>query len=149
MISYEVVSLAPFCVEECNVGSGAACGAVFLNKGFEELLCQKFGEKAETILTSRRLAEAVRFFENSIKVAFNPYDEWSENEFDVPLGAVDDIPEIGLEDGYLKLSKFVGSMAFLILLGMMLKVFFDPFLIKSTTSSVNRFTMWRQSVAGK
>ena len=149
MISYEVVSLAPFCVEECNVGSGAACGAVFLNKGFEELLRQKFGGRAQSILTSKRLADAVRFFENSIKVAFNPYDDWSENEFDVALGAVDDIPEIGLEDGYLKLSKFIGSLAFLMILGMMLKVFFDPFLIKSTTSSVSKFMMWRQSITGK
>ena len=60
------------------------------------------------MLSTKRLAEAVRFFESSIKIAFNPYDEWSENEFEVPLGAIGDIPEIGLEDGYLKLSKFTG-----------------------------------------
>jgi hypothetical protein len=147
LISYEVVSLQPFCIEECNVGSGAACGAVFLNKGFEELLRKKFGGRGESILTPKRLADAVRFFEGSIKVAFNPYDDWSENEYDVPLGVMDDIPEIGLDDGYLKLTKFVGSLAFLMLLGKIWRVFFYPSLIKSTTSSVNKFMMWRLSMA--
>ena len=89
MISYEVVGLEPFSIEECNVGSGAACGAVFLNKGFEDLLREKLGGRAESILTSKRLAEAVRFFESSIKVAFNPYDEYTEDEFDVPMGAIE------------------------------------------------------------
>jgi hypothetical protein len=112
LISYEVVCREPFVVEECNVGSGAACGAIFLNKGFEELLRKKLGGRAPSILTSKRLAQAMRFFESSIKAAFNPYDDYSGNNFDVPIGTVVDIPEIGLEDGYLTLTRFNDSFTF-------------------------------------
>jgi hypothetical protein len=149
LISYEVVGLEPFSIEECNVGSGAACGAVFLNKGFEDLLREKLGGKAESILTSKRLVEAVRFFESSIKVAFNPYDEYTEDEFEVPMGSIGDVLEIGLEDGYLKLSKFIGIMTILMVLGAILKGFFNPSLIKSTISSTNKFMMWKSGVAEK
>ena len=93
-------------VEECNEGSGAACGAIFLNKGFENLLRKKLGQHAKTILSTRRLVEAIRYFENSIKRAFNPYDPSCDDEYDIPLSGAKDVPEIGLEDGYFKLSKF-------------------------------------------
>ena len=106
-----VISRDPFQVEECNEGSGAACGAIFLDKGFGDLLCRKLGALAASTLTARRLNEAIKYFENSIKRAFNPFDEAScEAEYDIPLSGLKDIPSIGLEDGYLKLSKFLNAL---------------------------------------
>jgi hypothetical protein len=92
-------------VEECNQGSGAACGALFLNKGFEDLLRRKLGDLTESVLKPKRLEEALRYFENSIKRAFNPFDASCDEEYEIPLSGARDVPRIGLEDGYLKLSK--------------------------------------------
>ena len=100
------MSQVPFSVKECNIGSGALCGAIFLHKNFKELLRHKLGTRANSILTERKLKEAMSYFENSVKRAFNPYDETCEPDFDVPLGNTSDILSIGLEDGYLRLSMF-------------------------------------------
>jgi hypothetical protein len=99
------VSHDPFQVEECNQGTGAACGAIFLNLNFENLLRKKLGHHSKRLLTDKRLLSAINFFEGSIKRNFNPYDPNCEKEFEVPLTGSESIPEIGLEDGYLMLSK--------------------------------------------
>lgn len=86
---------------------------MFLNKNFEMVLRRKLGGQAATILTTRRINEAMRFFENNIKRVFNPYDAMCETEFEVPLNNVPDIPDIELRDGYLKLSKSSGFVTLL------------------------------------
>jgi hypothetical protein len=105
LIAYEVISQVPFSVKECTVGTGALCGAVFLHKAFESLIRRKLGSRSSSILTERRLKEAMKYFENSVKRKFNPYDESCDPEFDVPMGNAKDIPSLGLEDGYLKMSR--------------------------------------------
>jgi hypothetical protein len=106
LISYEVISRDPFSIEECTVGSGAPCGAVYLNKGFESLLRRKLGAKANSVLTPNRLREAMRYFDTGVKCSFNRCNEACETEFDVPLPGAADSPDINLEDGYLKLTLF-------------------------------------------
>lgn len=108
MNSYKVISLYPFSIEGSTVESGAACGDIFLNKGFESLLHRKLGAQANSILTRKRLKYAIRYFDRSIKYSF-PYDEYCDTEYDVPLPGAPDVLAIGLEDGYLKLSKFRNS----------------------------------------
>jgi len=73
-------------------------------------LRQKLGRHADSILTRNTLNEARRYFEDSIKRTFNPND--TDDDFDVPLRGADDIPAIGLEEGYLKLSKFENPVGF-------------------------------------
>lgn len=51
------------------------------------------------------MSELVRYFDSTIKRQFNPYDSACDTEFEVSIAGVSDIPEIGLEDGYLTLSK--------------------------------------------
>jgi len=93
-------------VEECSVGTGAACGSIYLDQGFESLIRKRFAEHGqESCLTGKRLAEIVRHFDTSIKRQYNPYDESGDSEFEISVGVAQDIPEIGLEDGYLRLSK--------------------------------------------
>jgi hypothetical protein len=102
-----VVSKTPFAVEECTIGTGAACGSIYLDQGFENLLKGRFGKAWEKVLTPKRLIEAVRYFDSSIKCEFNPLDpSAADAEFEVPMHGVDDIPWIGCEDGYLRLTKF-------------------------------------------
>lgn len=55
----------------------------------------------------------MRYFENSVKRAFNPYEEACETEFEAPMGGAGDVLEVGLEDGYLRLSKFSHALMFL------------------------------------
>lgn len=97
--------MTPFSVEECSVGTGAACGSIYLDQAFIGLLTKKFGRKADTVLTKKRVAELVRHFDISIKRQYNPLDPRCETEYEIAFAGVQDMPEIGLEDGYLRLSK--------------------------------------------
>jgi len=106
LISYEVISPDDFSIQECNVGSGAPCGAVYLTKGFETLLRRKLGDDANSILTPNRLKAAMRYFESEIKFTFNPCVDGCEDEFNVPLNGATDNPNLKLEDGFLSLNKF-------------------------------------------
>jgi hypothetical protein len=107
LISYRVVSQTPFAIEECTVGTGAACGSIYLDQGFENLLRRRFRRVSENILTPKRIAELLRYFDSSIKRQFNPLDPSVDNDFEIPIaGIADDIPHIGLKDGYLSLKKF-------------------------------------------
>ena len=100
------MKLAPFSVEECSVGTGAACGSIYLDENFEKLIRKRFQEHGqESLLTERRLWDIVRHFDTSIKRQYNPFDESCDDEFEISVGISQDIPEMGLLDGYLKLSR--------------------------------------------
>lgn len=105
LIAYEMVERQPFSVRECTAGTGAACGAVFLNRNFEKLLHERLDPHDPKVLTPKRLMEAVRNFEGNLKFSFDPFSEECEDEFEVPLPGAPDIPRVGLEEGYIKLSK--------------------------------------------
>jgi hypothetical protein len=134
LISYFVASRDPFEIEECNVGTGAACGAVFLNRGFEAMLRKKLGSKATTILTERRLGDAMRYFESSIKRNFNPYDADGDDEYELPMGGLD---QIGINDDYLKLTKYSLALHPLTI-GTIFKASSPQYSIRYTISSINR-----------
>jgi hypothetical protein len=102
-----VINQTPFSVEECSVGTGAACGSVYLDQGFENLLRKKFGQHAKTILDGKRVTALVRHFDSTIKREYNPFDPDCDNEFEIPLAGVTDIPELGIEDGYLRLQAYI------------------------------------------
>ena len=87
------------------MGTGAACGAFRLDEGFKAALRRKLGRHADTLLKARTLDEAVNYFENAIKRQHNPYSQDCENEYEIPMAGVVDIPAIGLEAGYLRFSQ--------------------------------------------
>ena len=66
---------------------------------------RKLGTHADTILTPRRLTDLLRYFDANIKHNFNPLASRSATEYEIAIGGVADIPEIGLEDGYLTLTR--------------------------------------------
>jgi hypothetical protein len=100
------MSRDPFSIATSTVGTGAVCGSIHLDMGFEKLLRAKLGEKADELLTPRRLAQTRRHFEMLIKCQYNPYDEYIDDEYEIPLPGAPDQLEISLEDGYLKLTKY-------------------------------------------
>jgi hypothetical protein len=107
LISYVVKSTHPFAADECTIGTGGACGAAYLNSEFENLLQNKLGPKAAEVLTPRRVQEAMRSFETTIKCQFNPYLPDCEAEYEIPLPGTQDVAKIGLEGGFIKLTRYV------------------------------------------
>lgn len=55
------------------------------------------------------LSNAVKAFEGAIKFQFDPFDDDCDTEYEIPLRGAPNIPSIGLEEGYLKISKYVSS----------------------------------------
>jgi hypothetical protein len=95
------------------------------------MLRRKLDDKADRILTPPRLREAMRYFETTIKYAFNPCSDSCETEFDVPLPGAPDTPDIKLEDGFLQLTKFLPFYTALTGVGMRLTECSGEFLIES------------------
>jgi len=87
------------------VGTGGACGAFRLDEGFKNILRRKLGRRADTLLKARTLDEAVNYFESAIKRQYNPYAQDCEDEYEIPMAGVADIPAIGLEAGYLLFTR--------------------------------------------
>jgi hypothetical protein len=107
LISYKILSVEPFQIHECSLGTGGVCGSIRLNEGFENLLRKKLGRHAKRILTAESLEEPMTNFENALKRNFNPYEPDCEEAYEIRLsGRPPDIPEAGLEAGYIKVTKY-------------------------------------------
>lgn len=107
LIAYKILSRGPFEIQECSLGTGQDCGAIRLDQGFEALLMRKLGRHAKAMLTDKRRIELRRHFDSFIKRQFNPLDSDCEDEYEIPFAGSVDIPDIGLEAGYLKIGKFI------------------------------------------
>ena len=92
-------------MKECTVGTGAACGAIYLDRGFENLIKKKFADVGAKTLDEKRLSGILRQFDHGIKRQFNPFDPMIENDFEFPVSGIHDIPQIGLLDGYMTITK--------------------------------------------
>ncbi|KAI4727826.1 actin-like ATPase domain-containing protein [Aureobasidium sp. EXF-10728] len=107
LISYEVLSLSPLRLQESAPGSGALCGAVFLNLRFEELVKSRLGIDTFGQLPPKAWAGALSYFENYAKRAFDPkdsHDEYDDTKFEVPMTGVADNIAAGIEGSYFTLS---------------------------------------------
>jgi hypothetical protein len=105
LISYEIITRHPFRIKECTVGTGAACGAAYLTGNFESFLSKRLGARKD-VLTKAMLENAVKSFEGAMKFQFDPFSEDCDAEFEVPLRRAPNMPNIGLEDGYLKVTRY-------------------------------------------
>jgi hypothetical protein len=103
LLTYELLSISPFEIAECTIGTGVACGSVFLDQMFLQFLRPRLGRQlAETILP-----RVIKYFQNELKPVFNPYSPDCKEEYDIPLLGCPDFPELRLEDGYLKIRKLL------------------------------------------
>lgn len=95
----------PFSLEECTIPTGALCSSLELELCFEKLIRRRLGSLAESILTPKVAAAVSHQFE-AINRNFNPYDQESDMDYyEVPLRGAPEMPHIGLEEGFLRLSK--------------------------------------------
>jgi len=51
------------------------------------------------------MREAMRYYENEVKAAFNPLDPNCEAEFDVPLPGENNDAQLGISEGFLRITK--------------------------------------------
>jgi hypothetical protein len=100
-----MITSRPFSVRECTKGTGGACGAIFITENFKPLLHRLLGAESKSILTTKRVNEAVKSFEAHIKFTFDPFTEYCESSFEIPLPGAPDRPGLKLMDGYLTVSK--------------------------------------------
>ncbi|EAW23710.1 uncharacterized protein NFIA_032750 [Aspergillus fischeri NRRL 181] len=109
LISYCVKSVEPLELMEVTQGTGMAiCGSVLLDKRFENYLAGLLGEKTYQRLSHKTRETAMNYwqdFPNFAGALIEDDDGYSEVAYSVPLNGVSDKREIGLEGGFLTMSK--------------------------------------------
>lgn len=101
LISYEIKESRPLRIEESAEGSGACCGGVMLNIGFERYIRHRLGTAAFDRLRSdqpRTWIAALTYFEDYVKRNF---DIASSADFHIPLPGMADDEKAGVEQGFL------------------------------------------------
>jgi hypothetical protein len=73
---------------------------------FEQLIKGKLGARQVSLWTSKRATDSAKHFDTSIKRQFNPYGENEDIDFEIPFYKAPDVPEIGLESGYLAVTRY-------------------------------------------
>src|SRR5579862_4019252 len=94
LIAYKVLERDPLLIEECTIPTGAACGSVYLDQGFETLIRNKLGNKADSIITPKVAAEINSKFD-TIKRQFDYYDKDGDPEYEIQLRNAPEMPHIG------------------------------------------------------
>lgn len=112
LISYKVVSLNPFQLEECAEGNGNAfhvqhsnaywqppigdlCGSVYLDGAFERHIVTLVGEEQYSTIRQKTWKKMLQEFEMSVKRSFDGEDQ---KHYSVDLHGVKDDPKNGIDD---------------------------------------------------
>src|SRR5271169_81299 len=104
MISYKIRSREPVEIKQYGLGTRGLCGATYLDQGFESLLRQRLTRSGNLNVSEGSISRTLGSFEH-IKQEFNPYEAECEMEYEIAIPGAPDVPEIGLEEGYLMLSR--------------------------------------------
>lgn len=121
LISYRISSLQPLQLNEVAIGTGALCGAVYLDRRFEEFTIGRIGRERFEGMDHRARFQMVQFWETYVKREFVDYDDdavgtLEEGEvegegegkvFWVPVMGVPDDEERGIRGGFLRVTRWV------------------------------------------
>ncbi|RPB00669.1 hypothetical protein L873DRAFT_1827566 [Choiromyces venosus 120613-1] len=115
LISYRISSLIPLQLNEVAIGTGALCGAVYLDRRFEDFISKRIGRDKFDAMDHRARFQMNQFWETYVKREFvddegvqRDEEEEEENEnklFWVPVMGVPDDEDKGIRGGFLKLSR--------------------------------------------
>ncbi|KAF8465524.1 hypothetical protein BDZ91DRAFT_772210 [Kalaharituber pfeilii] len=110
LISYKIASLHPLQLHECVVGSGGLCGAVYLDRRFEDFIQRRIGKETFDGMSHRARFQMNQYWETYIKREFNNIervddDEGGDADFHVPVVGVPDSKERGVKAGFLKVTR--------------------------------------------
>jgi hypothetical protein len=109
LICYQLDNFPKFSIDPCSTPTGGFCGAMYLDIGFQKFVRNKLGSSYANILTPDQLIKVNKYFEDAIKVEFDPTKPtYPEGQFDfqIPFPGVPDVPGIGLRSGYLEVKKY-------------------------------------------
>lgn len=111
LVSYGIRQLTPLRLEELVEGSGACCGASFLNVRFEDFVRSRLGAATFANLRAtkpRSWLMALKYFEDYVKRNFDPSEQML---FNTPFPGVPDNVQAGVESGFLVMdSADVGGL---------------------------------------
>jgi len=79
---------------------------MFLLRNFQDLLRQRLGSRYDD-LKPKSQENAMNAFEMNIKFTLNPYAQNCPSSVEIPVRGLPNDPSIGLDDGYLPVSKYV------------------------------------------
>jgi hypothetical protein len=105
LISYELHYSPNLALEQCTRPTGAFCGAMSLDLGFEEFVRNKVSTNDAFILTRAVLRGIRNYFQQHIKFSFDPNDPECPRDFFVPFLGAPDLPAIGLVSGYIEIKR--------------------------------------------
>ncbi|KAL7275881.1 hypothetical protein RUND412_001158 [Rhizina undulata] len=103
LVSYKIDKLDPLVVKEAVGGSGSLCGSVFVNDQFEKYVRELLGESVVNKMRPVAKREMMRQWEERVKFKFS--DSEDIESFEVYIPGVPDNETIGLEGGFLLLSR--------------------------------------------
>lgn len=94
LISYKIVSLDPFQVEECAMGDGGLCGSVFLDQAFEKYIRTIVGEPQWQNLKAKSKIRMLKDWESAIKRCYSG----DNTSYTVELPGVEDNASVHIEE---------------------------------------------------
>jgi len=104
-LTYKILSINPLAIEEVIASAGDLCGSVCVDQLFGKLVQDRLGRMAESVLKRSKESLSQQF--ESIKLHFNPYDDDVADLYPIAVGEAPDIPQIGLQEGYLRLTRYL------------------------------------------
>lgn len=106
LISYEIISTSPFCIEEAVSGDGDVCGSGLINMRFQDYLRTRMGARAlEKYIEKHKdaWAQCLKHFEERTKRDFEP-ERLPDRVYQIPLWNALDEPDADIEDNKINLS---------------------------------------------
>jgi len=94
LIAYQVCSIDPLQVMECNVGSGELCGSTLINRRFEDLVIRLIGQQAYDKMEDDDRIEMRDYFDKETKPKFFPSQGNDDEDDEEDEGVICSLPGV-------------------------------------------------------
>ncbi|KAJ5977810.1 hypothetical protein N7501_001152 [Penicillium viridicatum] len=108
IITYRVKETDPLRVEEATTGTGAVCGSVMLDEGFDALIKDIIEKQTARPIPQSTVRAARKYWQDYIKPAYTgplDDDEMCEPGYWIPVPGVSGISNVDLSEGHLYLDR--------------------------------------------
>jgi hypothetical protein len=106
LITYTISSLQPLQLQEVAVGTGALCGAVYLDRRFDDFVVEQIGKDRFEAMDHRAKFQMGQYWETYMKREFSEKLLGEEEEdFWVPVMGVPDSEDGRMRGGFLRVSQ--------------------------------------------
>jgi hypothetical protein len=105
LITYTISSLQPLQLQEVAVGTGALCGAVYLDRRFDDFVAEKIGNDRFEAMDHRAKFQMRQHWETYMKREFSEKPPDEAEDFWVPVMGVPDSTDGRMRGGFLRVSQ--------------------------------------------